>query len=96
MVFVMGGCQKAQDNKSFFNVTPLIWAIEDQNNESYRGGWTFKKRRKILLFENSQTRGGGLERFGWFPTFYRFLVMKASIIKPYSFESLYLNVMWLR
>ena len=36
MVFVRGG-QKEQDNESFFKVTPLIWAIEDQNNESYRG-----------------------------------------------------------
>ena len=33
--FCQGGCQKAQDNESFFKVTPLIWAIEDQNNESY-------------------------------------------------------------
>ena len=31
--FYLGFC-----NDSFFKVTPLIWAIEDQNNESYRGG----------------------------------------------------------
>ena len=36
MVFVRGG-QKAQDNEAFFKVTPLIEAIEDQNNKSYRG-----------------------------------------------------------
>ena len=30
-----GGWLKiAQDNKSFFKVTPLILAIEDQNNET--------------------------------------------------------------
>ena len=44
-----GGSQKAQDDELFFKL-PLIWAIEDQNNESYRGGWTFKKRRKIPTF----------------------------------------------
>ena len=35
VVFVRGG-QKEQDNEAFFKVTPLIEAIEDQNNESYR------------------------------------------------------------
>ena len=51
MVSVRGWGQKAQDNESFFKVTLLILAIEGQNNESYRGGWTFKKK-------NSQPRGG--------------------------------------
>ena len=50
--------QKAQDKESFFKVTPLIWAIEGQNNESYRGGWTFKNRRKFPLFEKFPTKGG--------------------------------------
>ena len=34
--FLLGGGQKEQDNEWFFKVTPLIWAIDDQNNESYR------------------------------------------------------------
>ena len=58
MVFVRGG-QTAQDNKSFFKVTPLIWAIEDQNNESYRGGLDLQKKKKNSHFlKNSQPRGG--------------------------------------
>ena len=36
MVFVRGEGQK--DNESFFKVTPLIWAIEDQYKKSYKGG----------------------------------------------------------
>ena len=48
LLFVSG--QEAQDKESFFKVTPLIRAIEGQNNESYSGGWTFKKRRKIPTF----------------------------------------------
>ena len=42
MLLVMskvGGGKKPQDNGSFYKVTPLIWAIEDQNNESSRGGF---------------------------------------------------------
>ena len=31
-----GGVNKAQDNESYLKVTPLIMAIEGQNNESYR------------------------------------------------------------
>ena len=38
------GRKKAQDNESFLKVTPLIWAIEGQNNESYRRGLTIKKK----------------------------------------------------
>ena len=57
MVFVRGG-QKAQDNESFFKVTPLIWAIEGQNNKSIKGGLTFKK--KLI-----PTEGAGLERLGF-------------------------------
>ena len=52
MVFVSGG-QTAQDNESFFNVTLLNWAIEGQNNESYR------KKEKYTLFEKFPTKGGG-------------------------------------
>ena len=42
MVFVRGG-KKVKGNESFFKVTPLILAIEGQNDESYKGVWTFKK-----------------------------------------------------
>ena len=68
----MRGGQKAQDNEPFLKFTPLIWAIEGQNNESYRVGWTFKKEEKFPLFEKFPTEGGegGVWR-GWdgFPTF---------------------------
>ena len=64
--------------RSFFKATPLIWAIQCQNNESYRNGNLHKKFLKIPTFEKIET-AGGLERLEWFPTFYRFLVMKASI-----------------
>ena len=47
MVFVRG-VQKAQDNDSFLKVTPLMWDIEDQNNES-------KKEEKSPLFEKFPT-----------------------------------------
>ena len=81
MVFVSVG-QKAQDKKSFFKVTPLIWAIEDQNNKSYRGGvGPSKKEEKFPLFEKFPTKGGvSLDRSGWFPIFYQFLILKSSII----------------
>ena len=58
MVFMRGG-QKAQYNRSFFKVTPLIWAIEDQNNKSYRGGWTLKKEEKFPLFKKIPNLEGG-------------------------------------
>ena len=60
----------------------LILAIEDQNNESYRGVDPSKKEEKFPLFEKFPTEeggGGGLERLGWFPNFYRFGVMMASL-----------------
>ena len=56
---MLRGGQKAQDNESFFKVTPLIWAIEDQNNESYRGGLDLQKKKKNSHFlKNSQPSGG--------------------------------------
>ena len=51
---MLRGGQKAKDNESFFKVTPLIWAIEDQNNESYRVGLS-KKEEKFPLFEKFPT-----------------------------------------
>ena len=50
----------------------------------YRGVGPAKKEEKFPLLKNSQQRGdrggGGLMRLGWFPTFYRFLNMKVSLI----------------
>ena len=58
--FCEGGVKKTQDNESFSKVTPLIWAIEGQNNESYRGGLDLKKKSsKIPLFEKFPTEVGG-------------------------------------
>ena len=75
MVIVRGG-QKAQDNNSFLKATPLVWAIEGQNNESYRGFWTFP------------TKGGrvwrGCDGFPYF-TFFRFL---ADLLKKTNFKSI--------
>ena len=39
--------QKAQNNESFLKVTPLILAIEGQNNESYWGVGPSKKEEKF-------------------------------------------------
>jgi len=77
--FLLGGGVVKKHKKSFFKFTPLIWAIEGQNNKSYRGDLDLQKKKTISnFFKNSQLRGEkGLERFGWFPTFYRFLVLKA-------------------
>ena len=41
MVFVRRG-QKAQDNKSFLKVTPLIWAIDGKEKLSHIGGMDLK------------------------------------------------------
>ena len=41
----------ALSSKSFFKVTPLIWAIEGQNNKSYRGVGPSKKEEKFPLFK---------------------------------------------
>ena len=62
MVFVRGG-QKAQDTESFLKVTPLIWAIEGQNNELYRGVGPSFFFIKLPLFEKLPTKGVG--RSGW-------------------------------
>ena len=43
IVFVRGGGGQKEQNLKF---PPNL----GQNNESYRGGWTFKKRRKIPTF----------------------------------------------
>ena len=59
--------------------TSFFWAIEGQNNESYRGVGSSKKEEKFPLFEKFPTEGGGLDRLEWFPYFYRFLVMKANL-----------------
>ena len=48
VVFVRWG-SKAQDNKSFLKVTPLIWAIEGQNNESYRGKMHKKVQQESVV-----------------------------------------------
>jgi len=46
MVFVRRGGVK-KHKKSFFKFTPLIWAIEGQNNKSYRGDLDLQKKKTI-------------------------------------------------
>jgi len=58
--FCDGGVQITQDNESFFKVTPFVWSIEGQNNNSYRaGGFDLKKREKFTLFEKFPSERGG-------------------------------------
>ena len=50
MVFVRE-VKKHKITSHFFKVTHLIWAIEGQNNESYRGVGPSKKEEKFPFFE---------------------------------------------
>ena len=70
---------KAKDNDSFFKVTPLTWAIE-----GHIGGLNLQKKKKNSQFLKKGVGGRGLKRLGWFPTFYQFLIVKASPSKAIS------------
>ena len=84
MVFVIGarsgGLKIAQDNKSFFKVTPLIWAIVGQNNMSYRVSLDLQKR---LLTEGGQ-------RLGWDCSQY----FTDNVQNDVSRKPLFISIFW--
>ena len=63
-----------------FKSYPHILGHWGSKQRVIQGGLELQKKKKNSHFlKNSKPRVGGLERLGWFPNCYRFLIMKASL-----------------
>ena len=59
-----------------------VGLAESFNQIKISGYWMMTTK-----FDKFPTNGGGLERLGWFPTLYWFLIMKASLIIKLNTEN---------